>query len=176
MESAGILRYFYLLGFANALFFSILIFSKPKKNQADKLLAWWLILLSVHLLLPFLYLSDLKTYYKYAGFEIVFYALHPLFLYLYITSIIGQFPSRKKMTILIFAAFIVEISILLFFLIPSAERLSIILGTEPVKPYIYFICIPIGIHFVYYLFLSLKTLKDYKSNVLHVYSYKENHY
>ena len=174
MESAGILRYFYLLGFANAMFFSILIFSKPRKHQADKLLAWWLILLSLHLLLPFLYLADLKTYYKYAGLEILFYALHPLFLYLYITSIIGQFPSRKRTTILIFAALVVQFSILLFFLIPSGERLSIILGTEPVKPFVYIISIPILIHFVYYFLVSIKTLRDYKSNVLHVYSYKEN--
>jgi AraC-like DNA-binding protein len=174
MESAGILRYFYLLGFANALFFSILIFSKPKRNLADKLLAWWLIVLSLHLFLPFLYLSDIKTYYRYAGFEIVFYAVHPLLLYLYINAIIGQFPSRKKILYLISTTVIVELTILSFFLFPASERLDMILGAKPIEPYVYLLCIPISALFVYYLIVSLKTLKDYKSNVLHIYSYKED--
>jgi AraC-like DNA-binding protein len=174
MENAGILRYFYILGFVNALFFSFLILSKRHKKLSDKLLASWLIILSLHLLFPFLYLSDIKTYYQYAGLEVCFYALHPLFLHLYITSIIGQFPSRKKLIYIVIAAFLVEISLLSFFLIPSEVRLALILGKQNVEPYLYLIGIPICVQFLYYFIASIKALKHYKLNVLQIYSYKED--
>jgi len=174
MESVGILRYFYLVGFANALFFSILIFSKPKRNLADKLLAWWLIVLSLQLLLPFLYLSDLNTYYRFAGIEITFYAIHPLLLYLYIKSTIGSMPSGKNLFLLILFSVIVELSAGFYFVLPSNERLSILIGEKPIQPFFYILFIPIIAYFIIYFILSIRALKNYKLNILHVYSYRED--
>ena len=174
MEGTGILRYFYLVGFANALFFSILIFSKSKRSRADNLLAGWLIFLSLHLLIPFLYLSDLSRYYPFAGIEIAFYVLHPLMLYLYIKSIIGRFPNRKQLFIFILFALLAELIMLSFFLIPAQDRYKIIMGEIPINLYLYLIIIPVGIYFFYFIIQSFKVLKDYKLNVLEIYSYKEN--
>ena len=174
MEGTGILRYFYLVGFANALFFSILIFSKPKRSRADKLLAGWLIFLSLQLVIPFLYLSDLSKYYPFAGIEAIFYVIHPLMLYLYIKSIIGQFPTRKQLFKLITFALLAELTMFSFFLIPANDRYKIIMGEMPIKGYLYVIIIPVVIYFSYFIIRSFKILKDYKQNVLEVYSYKEN--
>ena len=38
MYGAGILRFIYLVGCANSLFFSVLVFSKKEKSMADKVL------------------------------------------------------------------------------------------------------------------------------------------
>lgn len=174
MKWAGILRYFYLLGAANALFFSVLIFSKPQRKLADKILGYWLIILSLQLIFPFLYLADLEDYYQYAGLEVSFYAIHPFLLYLYIKSTTGQFPSKRKMIFLILLAIVTEISVMSYFMIPSEDRLNLILGKEPIRLLYYFLFIPIIFYFLYFFILSTNTLKDYKSNILQVYSYKEN--
>ena len=174
MEGTGILRYFYLVGFANAVFFSFLIFSKPKRSRSDRILSWWLIVLSLQLLLPFLYLSDLNAYYRYAGMEISFYAVHPFLLYLYIASIIGEFPSKKRLRGLIALAVVVEITMLAYFIIPADERLAMILGKEPISPFLFVVVLPVGLYFLYFGVLSIRTLRNYKSDVLQIYSYKEN--
>ncbi len=174
MRWIEILRYFYLLGAANALFFSILIFSKPKRKLADKLLGYWLIILTLQLIFPFLYLADLNDYYQFAGLEVSFYAIHPLLLYLYIKSTIGQLPSKRKLTFLVLFAIAIEISVMTYFFIPAEDRLNLILGKEPVNMLYYILFIPFIFYFLYFFILSINTLKDYKSNILHVYSYKEN--
>ena len=174
MKWTNILRYFYLLGAVNALFFSVLIFSKPQRQPKDKLLGSWLIILSLQLLFPFLYLADLHTYYRFAGLEVSFYAIHPLLLYLYIKSVTGQFPSRKRLTVLILFSLIVEISVLAYFIIPAEDRLKLILGEKPIENSYYVLFLPIIIYFVTYFFLSINALKNYKSNILHIYSYKES--
>jgi AraC-like DNA-binding protein len=174
MKWINILRYFYLLGAANALFFSILIFSKPKRKFADKILGYWLIILTLQLIFPFLYLADLNGYYQFAGLEVSFYAIHPLLLYLYIKSTIGQLPAKRKLTFLVLFAIAIEIFVMTYFFIPAEDRLNLILGKEPVNMLYYILFIPFIFYFLYFFILSINTLKDYKSNILHVYSYREN--
>ncbi len=57
-------RLIYLIGAANALFFSLLIFSKKNRTLADKILAWWLIILFGQLIIPTLYLTNINLYLK----------------------------------------------------------------------------------------------------------------
>ncbi len=174
MEWFGILRYFYLLGAANALFFCVLIFSKPRRNLADKLLGFWLIILSLQLLFPFLYLADIEAYYRFAGYEISFYAIHPLLLYLYIRAMTRQFPAKAKLIPILLVVGLTEICVLTFFILPAKDRLNLILGNEPISFIYYLVFIPVIIYYTSFFVFSLHALKNYKSNVLQVYSYKEN--
>ena len=174
MEWLSIFRYFYLLGAANALFFSILIFSRPKPGLADKILGYWLIVLSFQLISPFLYLADLDHYYQYAGYEIVFYAFHPLFLYFYIRASTGIQPAFRKAGQFLALALLVTGSMLLFFLIPSKERLELIEGGEDIPSLVYLSVIPVIAYFVFFCVISDKLLRHYKQDILHVFSYRQN--
>ena len=174
MQLLKIFRLFYLLGAVNAIFFSILIFSKKSRTLADKILGFWLIILSAQLIIPFLYLIDIGTYYHYAGFEIAFYAFHPVLLYFYVRATIGRMPGRRFILWNIFLIVLTELAGLSFMLFPAKERLRFIEGVELVPlvylPFILFMIV----YFYYYVYASYKTLKDYKDKVLQIYSYREN--
>ena len=174
MSWLSIFRYFYLLGTVNALFFSILIFSKPHRSLPDNILGSWLIVLSLQLFMPFLYLYDLSNYYEYAGYEVTFYSLHPVFLYFYIRAITGKKPVFKKSGYIIGTVVIITASMLIFFLLPASERFKMIMGTETI-PLVYLLfVIPVIVFFLYFFIKSYRMLKNYKKNILHVYSYREN--
>ena len=96
MYGSGILRFFYLVGCANSLFFSVLVFSKKEKTIADKVLGYWLLALSVQLFLPFLYLANIKLFIHIIGFETVLAVIHPILLYNYTRALTQtQLTSRS---------------------------------------------------------------------------------
>jgi AraC-like DNA-binding protein len=163
-----------MLGAVNALFFGVLVFSKKNKTIADKILGVWLLILFAQLFIPFLYLTDINVYYQYAGYEIAFYVFHPLLLYLYVKATIGTLPGWKFISWNIVAVVISEVIGLSFLHYPAEERLRFIKGKEflPMS-YIPLIIAMIG-YFSYNIYASYKTLRDYKNNILHVYSYREN--
>ncbi len=174
MSILSTFRLVYLIGAVNAGFFSCLIFSKKSRTIADNILGIWLIVLFAQLFIPFLYLANLDIYYKYAGYEIVFYTFHPFLLYLYVKSTIGRLPNKKVIIWNTVIIIISEISALSFFIFPAKERLLFIEGKE-LLPIIYLpIIIIMILYFLYNIYLSYTVLKDYKNNVLQVYSYREN--
>lgn len=174
MDILAIFRLFYLLGAVNALFFSVLIYSKKIRTLADKILGAWLIVLSVQLIIPFLYLINLNLYYKYAGIEIAFFVFHPVFLNFYVRSMIGQTPTPKNIRLAIIFILIAEVIDLSFFLYPAEERFNFIKGIT-MLPRVYFpFFVFVMISFFYYCFDSYKVLKNYRISVVHVYSYREN--
>lgn len=170
----SIFRFFYLLGAVNAFFFSLLVYSKKSKSKADKILGIWLIILSFQLIIPFFYLSDLNTYYQYAGFEIIFFIFHPIMLYLYVKATIGQLPAFRKILLSLIPIMIAELGGMMFFLYPAQERLRFIKG-EIMLPLIYLpFMLYMMCYFFYYIYKTYITLKKYKNKILHVYSYREN--
>lgn len=174
MNLLHLFRFFYLIGASFALFFSILVFSKKNSTLADKILGAWLIILFTQLFIPFLYLADINVYYQYAGYEITLYVFHPFLLYLYVKTTIGNLPNRR---VIIWNAIIIlvsEISGLSFLIFPPEERLLFIKGKE-FLPLIYLpmMVIMLG-YFTFNICYSYKLLKDYKNDVLQVYSYREN--
>ncbi len=174
MDLLRIFRLFYLLGAGYALFFCMLIFSKRKKIQADKILGIWLIVLAAQLIIPFLYLTNLNIYYKYAGIEIVFFIFHPVFLYFYIKFMIGKIPKPRNLIYTIIPIIILEIAGLSFFRYPSYERLDFIKGKMLLPSVFYPFFILVIAYFYFYAALSYRELKVYKNTVLQVYSYREN--
>jgi len=167
-------RYFYLLGAVNALFFSILIFSKQKRGIADRILGVWLIVLSLQLIAPFIFLSNLDFYYKVTGAEFILLPLHPLFLYYYIRAITGSNPVLHKSVIFIGLSLIFTSYMSLLFLVPAKIRYNIILGTHALPTYTILFIIPLVLFFLFFWLNSSKILRNYKMNILQVYSYKQN--
>ncbi len=168
-------RLIYIVGAANALFFSILLFSKRDKSTSDRILGLWLIILFLQLAIPALYLTNIQNDYSYAGIEITLYVFHPLFLYLYVKSMVGEQIKRKLLLWNIAAVLIYEILCTIYFLYPAKERLLIIEGKKPLS-FWYFIpfTLIMVVYFTWNIRAGYKSLRDFKDNVLQVYSYREN--
>jgi len=174
MDFLSTFRLIYLIGAVNALFFSLLVFSKKNKIYADKILGWWLLILFGQLIIPSIYLIDINLYYQFAGFEIAFYVFHPLFLYLYVLATIGEKPTLRYKLWNLILIIISEIIGLSFLIYPAKERLLFIEGKEFLPLfYVPLVFIMVG-YFGYNIYASYKTLKNYKENVLQIYSYREN--
>lgn len=174
MDILSTFRLIYLIGAANAIFFGFLIYSKKSKTLADKILSWWLFALFGQLIIPTLYLTNINLYYNYAGIEIIFYVFHPLFLYWYVKATIGQINNWKGINRHIIVVVLYEVFSLSFFLYPAKERLLFIEGKELFPLYYFPVAILITAYFAYLIYVTYKLLKDYKDNVLQVYSYREN--
>lgn len=174
MQLLHIFRFFYLLGAVNALFFSVLILSKKNIILADKILCAWLIILAAQLIIPFLYLTDLNLYYKYAGYEIIFFAFHPVLLYFYVLSMTGRLLGAKILLLSAIPFVICEIAGLSFFIFPAEERFNIIKGKMEFPVSYYPVLVFMIAYFVYYVYNSYKSLQKYKISILQLYSYREN--
>ncbi|MDF1548294.1 MAG: hypothetical protein P1P88_10765, partial [Bacteroidales bacterium] len=125
MEWLSIFRIFFFLGAINALFFSVLIFSKPQKTLADKVLAWWLIVLSLQVFYPFLYLSDMVKYQQFMGYEASISVLHPAGLFFYTKAMVGKLKPEPKIFILISLLIISFASVFAFMTYMPEERILI---------------------------------------------------
>jgi len=173
MNILGIYRLFYLAGAVNALFFSVLIFSKKVRTSADKILAAWLVILSGQLIIPFLYLSDFQSYYRYAGYEIVFFVVHQVLLNYYVKSMIGKLPAARNILLVAVVILLLEIYILSFFHFSAEERYSFI-TVKKMLPAIYIpFFVFVILYYTYFCVNSYKTLKSYRISVLQVFSYQE---
>ena len=174
MQLLNIFRFFYLLGAVFALFFCILIFSKKQIILADKILGAWLIILAAQLIIPFLYLTDLNLYYKYAGYEIIFFAFHPVLLYFYVLSMTGHLPLFRNILLSAIPFIICEIAGLSFFIFPAEERFNIIKGKIEFPVAYYPFIVFMLAYFSYYVYNSYNSLQNYKISLLQIYSYREN--
>jgi AraC-like DNA-binding protein len=170
----NVFRYFYLLGAVNALFFCILIFSKPQRVDADKIMGVWLIVLSLQLIAPFIFLSNLDFYHHVAGAEFMLFTLHPAFLYFYIRAITGVKPLFRNAGLIILSSLLASSGLISFFCLPAKVRYNIILGNQDIPNYFLLFIIPLILYFVFFWSASNKLLRNYKSKILQVYSYKQN--
>lgn len=180
MEWLNIFRIIYFLGAINSLFFSILIFSKKNKALSDKILGSWLIILSVQLFYPFIYLSDLENLQKLIGYEAPLSIIHPVFLYFYTLAVTNQYKKSVK-NIIIVIPVAVFILIIPFFLNILPENKIEILNGDFFEMFDSAGIIIFGIMYLfmgyilfYFIFKSYQAIRKYKKNVLQIYSYHDN--
>ncbi|MCD4694849.1 MAG: hypothetical protein K8S16_01310 [Bacteroidales bacterium] len=107
---------FFLIGFIQALFFSILLFNKKTKILPEKMLPFWLFLIAIHLLLLFfLYRSLNKEYYILVILHITFPLIHyPLF-YLYVNTLVNKANNLKLSHLLYFVPYFIFLIIHIIF-------------------------------------------------------------
>jgi len=177
MEYLSIFRIIYFLGAINALFFSILIFSKHQKSLADKILAWWLIVLSMQVLYPFLYLTNIPKYQQFMGYEASLSVLHPAGLFFYTKAMVGKLKLELKTYVIIVLLLISSASIFGFMSYMPEERIVIFDEHNFLRYFDFkgkilvfiFSALIIGLY-AYFLARSNKLLKEYKQKVLDVFS------
>lgn len=172
MDWLKMLRFFYLFCVTNALFFSALIFSKKDKTAADKVLVVWLLTLSAQLFITSLTSTDFPKFSHLLGNETLFYLFQPIFLYLYVKTMVGKLRSLKTFILNIILTNIIELGILIFLWISSKSEFQDLQGDLSMLVFITFILITIG-YFVYNIYSSYQELMKYRNDMLQIYSYRE---
>ena len=175
MKYAEIFRFIYLIGTVNAVFFSILIFKKAKRSVADIMLGIWLLVLSVQLLIPFIYLMDESKTFRLAGYESMILSYHSIFLFNYIILITGEKYSTKRILKNFLPAFIVTVYFIIVLVTLTHEERVQLFNADlkmPIKIWGAFLgvlsCLEV------YLGLSFIKLRKHKKKVLQLYSYHDN--
>lgn len=162
----------YLTGIIITFFLSSLLFIKKSKNNADYLLAAWLLILGVHLTLFYLTHSGRYLQWPYLlGFEIPMPLLHGPFLYLYTAVLTGQLPEKQRWLFHFIPAGIAYAVIMPFLLLPLHHKTAVYLhegrGYETLMLYMLFAIYLSG---VTYVVLSLLLLRKHRQRILHRFS------
>ncbi|MBL3546855.1 AraC-like DNA-binding protein [Chryseobacterium rhizosphaerae] len=166
---------FYWAGIVIACFSSFLILGKQKKKTVDFLLAFWFLIIGIHLVFFVLFRSGGYLKFPYLiGFEIPFPFMHGPMLYLYILSLTGR-NTGKKMWILHWVPVLMIYMILLqFLMLPPQDRMAVYQnkgkGYEVLSDVIKFLMILSGI---LYVGLSLLAVRKYKKEISDQYSNTE---
>ena len=111
-----------------ALFLSVLVFFKKRKNYSDKILAAWLLIIAIHMLIEYLQFYNYDNGYPYPwliGIDVTFSMLHPILVFIYILSY-TRMASNRWSYLWHFLPFVL-INLLLakpFFLQSASEKIA----------------------------------------------------
>jgi len=116
----------YIASISIAFLLSLILFTKQGKTKADVILAFWLVIIGVHLAFYYASLVADPYYYPYLLVGYPFPLLHGPFLYFYTASLTNQHPYLKKHLAWHFIPVLLIYSVLIpFFLRPHSERLEV---------------------------------------------------
>lgn len=159
---------FYIGGIALAFFLNLLLLSKSKKTTADKVLALWLLVITIHLM--FFYFWKAKLFPELLGLQLPIPLLHGPLLFLYTVSLTkGGLP---RMWSLHFVPFLAEIIYLIpFFMLPAAHKVFVFenegVGYETFNLINSFAVMTSG---VVYVIMSIIALTRHRRLILQVFS------
>ncbi|GET32376.1 transcriptional regulator [Prolixibacter bellariivorans] len=174
MPFYSIFRFFYLLGAVNALFFAFLIFSRSNRKRSDVILGVWLVFLSAQLMIPFIYMTNIRVYTYMVGYESTLLTLHPIFLYNYVLTLTNEKRKLKSILLSFSPAILVGIMMYPYFQMPMEVKYRFVNSGERIPLNVLPSVIVSGGCFIWYIVATFKALKKHKQQILQVYSYRDN--
>ena len=165
----------FLIGSVQAFFFSVLIFSKKRKNLHDKILAIWILAMGLQLLMKYIYSQELYIDIPWIlGLNVGFPLLHGPFLFLYINSLTNNY---KKLRLVDYAHFIPFV-IMYIFLTPvlfldAESKINIFVQAQDYDKKYLPLFVMIILSAPIYIMWSLYALKKHQSNILKFFSFNE---
>ncbi|WP_346985901.1 helix-turn-helix domain-containing protein [Chryseobacterium sp. POE27] len=166
---------FYLAGIFIAFFSSFLILGKAKKIMADYVLAFWFMVIGIHLIFFMLLWSE--TYLKFPyflGIEIPFPLIHGPMLYLYVLCLTGSAPKRHIWVFHMIPVFSIYLILINFFLLSSEEKINIYQqGGGVYKMLRTYIKVLIVLSGIVYVGLSINAVRKYRTKISGLYSNTE---
>jgi len=163
---------FYLGGVGLSFFLTILLISKSKKTVADKILAGWLFLITIHLLS--FYFRKMELYPQTLGIEIPLPLVHGPFLYLYTLALTNRIKSFR-ISALHFIPFIaVYIYLIPFFALPLEQKIYVYKNEGAgYETFGLIKTVTIIISGVLYVILSSIVLRKHRISIADQFSYTE---
>lgn len=114
---------FYLGGVGLAFFLTVLLLSKNKKTVADKILAGWLCLITIHLLM--FYFRKMWLYPQTLGIDIPLPLVHGPFLYLYTLALTNRRLSLKISMLHFVPVIAVVMYVIPFLVLPLEQKIYV---------------------------------------------------
>lgn len=167
---------FYTLGIGISFFLSFLLFTKEGHSLADRILASWLVLMGIHLLLFYTFITyKLYDYPNLLGVHFPLPLMHGPFLYLYARAITGRLRKPLPVLLLHFLPALISYAFLIpFFMLTPGEKINVFrnngAGYETFLTINYTAIILSGIT---YVVLTLMLHRKHKKNILNQFSYTE---
>lgn len=117
---------FFLLGISISVFLEFLLLIKKQKSHADKILAIWLLLISLHQLYHYLFYSgELYNYPHWLGIEFPAPILHGVILFLYVLEITGHKLKKGSLWLHIVPALSTILLAIPFFRLSGEEKIMV---------------------------------------------------
>ena len=166
----------YIVGISIAFFLSLLLLSKKGKTQADKILTAWLLVIGIHLLLFYLFISGIAYQHTFwLGLSMPLPLVQGPFLFLYTASLTNQLPGRKKLWLLHFIpAVVCWLYLIRFYIMPADQKVFIFqhkgIGYETFQ---LVNLVAIVISGITYVCWSLLLLRRHRKAILDQFSYTE---
>jgi AraC-like DNA-binding protein len=163
---------FYLGGVGLAFFLNLLLLSKSRKTLADKILACWLFIITLHLLL--FYFRKAELYPQLLASDFPLPLVHGPLLYLYTLALTNRLRSLKTFLLHFLPAVAVLVYIIPFFALPVEQKVSVFNNQGAGYEMFNLIRISaINISGVAYVILSSITLKKHRSYIKYQFSSTE---
>lgn len=164
---------FYLAGICISFFLGALLWTKKNKSLADKVLATWLMVVGLHLLQFYLYISGHVFDQPWLlGIALPFPLLHGPFLYLYVCTLSEQIQRLSTKTFLHFIPAVAEFIYLIpFMLRPTEEKIYVFqndgIGYELFRSVHIVI---VSLSGIVYVIWCLIVLRQHKRNIMNQFS------
>jgi AraC-like DNA-binding protein len=116
----------YIIGITITFFLAFILLSKTGKSTADKILSIWLLLIGIHLVLYYLFLT--KKYFLYPfllGFELPLPLVHGPLVYLYAAFLTRQVTYRGYTYLHFLPILLTYLLFADFFFLPSGEKIVV---------------------------------------------------
>lgn len=168
----------FIAGGTLAFFFELLLLSKKNKTLADKILAFWMLFIGIHLFLfYYTYKGLVYKYTMFLGIMVPFPFLHGPMLYLYTASLTGKIEKFKLYYFLHFIPFaFFYIYYAPFFTMDPAEKIAFVqkYAVEYKDIYTKYSYPILLISAVIYLTLTFIILRKHKKNIQDYFSYSND--
>lgn len=164
---------FYLGGVGLACFLTLLLLSKSNKTGADKILAGWLLLITVHLL--FFYFRKMELYPQLLGIDMPLPLMHGPFLYVYTLTLTNRARSLG-ISLLHFMPPLAVVLYLIPFLVLPVEQKVFVYDNKGVgyETFNMIRTIAVIISGVLYVILSSLVLRKHRISIANQFSNTEN--
>ena len=117
----------FVAGIGIAVFIEFLLISKKNKSAADQILTLWMFLISVHLFLLYIFITeDVYRFPFLLGTEHPLPLLQGVFLYIYACFLTNQLPEKREVLLLHFVpAAVMYLYLVAFFVLPADQKIQI---------------------------------------------------
>jgi len=166
----------FIVGSAQALFFSLLVFTKKKSHYSDKILGFWLLILGLELIVPaILFSENYKEYIHLAGSDMGLMLAQLALMYLYAKALVmGQNEFRRKDLRHLIPIFFLYLLTLPYFLKTKEEKIAYYENNMEFEFYYVIVIIIFMVYFSYYFYSTYMILKRHRLTVRKLFSTIEN--
>tara|TARA_R110002073_G_scaffold216229_2_gene376442 strand:+ start:3631 stop:4746 length:1116 start_codon:yes stop_codon:yes gene_type:complete len=118
---------FFIIGIFIAVFLSLLLLIKKNKSRADKVLVFWLILMSISQILNYIHLTEIIYQYpNWLGADFGIPIIIGVFLYFYVREVTGNpLKSIPKALLHLLPAILIYLLAIPFYVLPGVEKVYV---------------------------------------------------